>query len=164
MWKRLVESKSDVSIQPYIKKMKLYIDEDVEEQVVRYLRTKGMNILTARELGHNGKPDSFHAAFALKKGRVLLTKNGKDFLDDRKLPFNQTAGVIAIEGSMRNPDEYFNTILGVMHLLRYEKIYGRKKIAVSPTTTTIRYKNKSGKFETCRFKDERGETYIWEDV
>ena len=56
------------------RKAKLYADEDVEDYVVEMLRAIGVNIKSARELpGHCGKDDEFHAAYAKKKRRFLLT-------------------------------------------------------------------------------------------
>ena len=58
--------------------MKIYADEDIEDYVVDILRTiEGVNIIGAREVGLRGKPDSFQAAYAFKRERFLLARNGK---------------------------------------------------------------------------------------
>ncbi len=91
MWRRLpVPKNKEVSAATTAKDMRLarvYADEDIEDGAVEWLRARGVNMKSARELGHRGKPDSFHAALVFKQRRFLLTKNGKHFLDDQKLPF-----------------------------------------------------------------------------
>jgi hypothetical protein len=42
---------------------------DIEDDVVEFFREQGVNIKGARELGHRGKPDSFHAALAFREKR-----------------------------------------------------------------------------------------------
>jgi predicted nuclease of predicted toxin-antitoxin system len=78
MWKRLPDlSKEEMTGLRGLKKAKLYADEDIEDEVVKFLRDSGVNITRARELGNQGKPDSFHAALAYREKRFLLTKNAK---------------------------------------------------------------------------------------
>jgi hypothetical protein len=69
MWKRWVEPpkheyKAILRQLQNHKKAKFYGDEDIEDGAVAVLRECGVNITSARELGHRGKPDSFHAALA----------------------------------------------------------------------------------------------------
>lgn len=75
MWKKLEDpTKDEMEALRGLKKAKLYADEDIEEEVVEFLRDSGANIKSARELGHRGKPDSFHAAVSFKEKRFLLNK------------------------------------------------------------------------------------------
>lgn len=85
------------------KKAKFYADGDIEDGAVAVLRECGVNITSARELGHRGKPDSFQAALALKEKRFLLTRNGRDYLNDRKFPLNRVHGIVVITASPRRP-------------------------------------------------------------
>jgi hypothetical protein len=52
--------------------MKLYADEDIEDDVVQLLRDVGVNIKSARELGHRRKPDSFHANLSFARSVSFL--------------------------------------------------------------------------------------------
>src|SRR5438034_5848098 len=82
---------------PRLRKVRLYADEDIEERLIVALRARKFNVLSARELGHQGKPDEFHAALAYHQRRFLVTKNGKDFLGRGVATRSATHGVIVIE-------------------------------------------------------------------
>ena len=98
MWRLLEDpTKEDISEVRRLRKARLYADEDIEDWVIEALKERGVNIRSARELGHTGKPDSFHAAHAFKEKRFVLTKNAKHYFDDRKIPFNRTHGVLVLD-------------------------------------------------------------------
>ncbi len=59
--------------------VRLYADEQVARAVVRGLRERGMDVLTAAEAGLLGAPDEKHLAWARNQGRVILTQDD-DFL------------------------------------------------------------------------------------
>ena len=50
----------------------LYMDEDsMDQALVRALRARGLDVLTAQEAGMVGYPDAQQLAFAGRLGRVL---------------------------------------------------------------------------------------------
>ena len=51
----------------------------MDQHVVRALRVRGIDVLTAREAQMDGSADSDHLAFAASQGRVLCTFNIGDF-------------------------------------------------------------------------------------
>ena len=53
--------------------MKIYADENIEEAIVKGLRRRGVEIGSARELGHAGKNDELQLQHAKKTGAVILT-------------------------------------------------------------------------------------------
>jgi hypothetical protein len=68
MWKRLADpNKEDKAFLRSVKEGKFYADEDIEEEAVEWIRSRGVNIKSARELGHR----------ASNRGR-------------RRLPFNDS--------------------------------------------------------------------------
>src|SRR5262245_17788716 len=132
MWKKLPRiTKQELSDLRGSRKMRLYADEDVEEEIVELFRDSGVNITSARESGFRGKPDSFHVGHAFSEKRFLLIKNGKDFLDDAKLPYTRLYGLIVIEGSMRDTTSYAKSFLQVFDLVPYGDVYLRMKIRAS---------------------------------
>jgi hypothetical protein len=146
-----------------IKRANLYADEDIEDEVVSWLRTQGINIRSARELGHRGKPDSFHAAYAFKKKRFILTKNEKDYFDDRQFPPNRTYGVIVVQGDMRDPEAYFRSVWWTLALVPSGELYVGMKIRLTPTEVTMRFIDTNGQRQVYRVTQDRGSYYEWVD-
>jgi hypothetical protein len=164
MWQELSGlSKDEIGEFRNLKRIKLYADEDIEDDAVDYLRDEGINITSARELGHRGKPDSFHAAYAFKQKRFLLTKNEKDYFNERDLPFNRTYGIIAIVGDMGNMAEYTRSLLWLFHLVPYEAYYINAKIRISPREMVIKFIDEKGQLVNKRFRQEKGKFLEWVD-
>lgn len=59
--------------------MKIYADENIEYSVIEGLRRRGIEVISARELGYSGKPDGFHIKKAFEMNAVILTHD-VDFL------------------------------------------------------------------------------------
>ncbi len=60
--------------------MRLLLDEDSQSRlVVRLLREAGHDVLTVSEAALEGREDADVFACARREGRVLLTRNGRDF-------------------------------------------------------------------------------------
>jgi hypothetical protein len=57
----------------------LYMDENVEGQIVRGLRSRGIDVLTAEEDGRNETPDPEVLERATRLGRVAFSRD-QDFL------------------------------------------------------------------------------------
>lgn len=146
----------------FFRKAKLYADEDIEEDVVESLRESGVNIESARELGHRGKPDQFHASLALRKRRFLLTKNAKDFLDDRRFPVGRAPGVIVLKGDMARMEDYARAVLNVLRIIvPYGELFEGSKIVVSASRVKVRFIDAHGLIIEERFMFRDGMTYRW---
>ena len=51
-----------------------YTDENVDQRIIHGLRRRGVDVLTAQEVGLLGTiPDVQHLEFAVARGRALLT-------------------------------------------------------------------------------------------
>lgn len=162
MWKKLPDlSKAEESELRGLKRAKLYADEDIEEEVVEYLREHGVNIKSARELGHRGKPDSLQAAFAYKEKRFLLTKNAKHYLDDKRVPFQNLHGIIAIEGDMFDTQAFAESIATVLSLVPYGEVYVGPKIRISGNEMSFRCIDSQGKMVSGRTKTLGNDVYEW---
>jgi predicted nuclease of predicted toxin-antitoxin system len=62
--------------------MRLLLDEDSQGRLfVRLLKASGFDLETVSDADLTGKPDADVLAYARASGRVLLTRNGKDFLE-----------------------------------------------------------------------------------
>ena len=60
--------------------MKLYLDEDISPKVSVILRKKGMDAVSAHEIGMLEASDEEQLAFAADNGRVMVTRNRDDFI------------------------------------------------------------------------------------
>jgi hypothetical protein len=59
---------------------RLYIDEDsMDRDLVRALRARGVDVITAQEVDMMGRSDEDHLLFATGQGRVLYSFNRGDF-------------------------------------------------------------------------------------
>lgn len=60
--------------------MRLYIDEDaMDHALVRGLRARGVDVVTVEEAETSGDDDRSQLIYATQQGRVLYTRNLKDF-------------------------------------------------------------------------------------
>ncbi len=78
--------------------VRLYADENFELPVIKKLREKGYDILTALEAGNanQGIPDEDVLAFAVQENRVVITLNYNDFKNMHKQDPNHHGIVICI--------------------------------------------------------------------
>jgi predicted nuclease of predicted toxin-antitoxin system len=146
-----------------MKRIKLYADEDIEDPVVEALRAQGINIVSAREVGNRGKADSFQAAWAFKHKRFILTRNAKDFLDERLLPFHHTYGVIAIEGDLSDLRTLAGSLVHLTDIVPYEEIYRGSKIKLSRERIIVQSRAEDGSIFTFQAKYDRSGAFVWEE-
>lgn len=59
--------------------LRFYLDENIPVQVARQLRNRGIDVVSARDLGLLGETDENHLKNAARLGRVLCT-NDSGFL------------------------------------------------------------------------------------
>jgi predicted nuclease of predicted toxin-antitoxin system len=76
----------------------LYADENFDHPVVAHLQSMGHDVLTAQQAGqaHQGIPDPQVLAFAVARGRAVLTFNRRHFirLHQRTISVGSHAGII----------------------------------------------------------------------
>ncbi|MEX0802413.1 MAG: DUF5615 family PIN-like protein [Candidatus Binatia bacterium] len=60
--------------------IQLYADENVDDRIIRGLRLRGIDIITAVEAGMTGKADAEQLSYASLNSRVLLTSD-QDFIE-----------------------------------------------------------------------------------
>jgi uncharacterized protein with PIN domain len=78
--------------------VKFYTDEHVARAVIRGLRQRGVDVLTAPEAGLLGASDEEHLARARSEGRVLFTQDD-DFLRLHTADFDHIGIVYAPQGT-----------------------------------------------------------------
>ncbi|HLG16106.1 MAG TPA: DUF5615 family PIN-like protein [Blastocatellia bacterium] len=90
--------------------IRFYTDEHVARAVVRGLRQRGVNVLTAREAGLLGASDERHLARALAEGRVIFTQDD-DFLRLNAAGAPHSGIVYAPQGATVGGIIYFLTLI-----------------------------------------------------
>jgi hypothetical protein len=164
MWKRLpYANKEQLTQLRALRKAKLYADEDIEDEIVELIRSEGVNITSARELGHRGKPDSFQIGYAYNEKRFLLTKNEKDFFDNRAVPPHRNYGVIAIHGNVKEDDYWTAIDILLDHIIECGEMYIGTKVRIKGNEVTFYFlENGQRKVIRRKFEDD-GEIYLWEE-
>jgi len=167
MWKKWVEPpkpqyKAILRKLQNQKKAKFYADEDIEDGAVAILRECGVNITSARELRHRGKPDSFHAALAFKEKRFLLTRNGRHYLNDRRF-LHRNHGVVVITATPGDEDSYTSALAQLSSILPYGELYKGMKIELSANEMKCRHVTDAGKMIVTRLSMRKGVLWEWVD-
>jgi predicted nuclease of predicted toxin-antitoxin system len=165
VWKKIPDpSKDDETVLRLSKRMKLYADEDIEDDVVEVFRDEGVNITAARELGHRGKPDSFHAGLAFREKRFLVTRNGKHYWDDRAVPLNRTHGIIIIDADPRDTMAYGATLSQIAALVPYADMFEGSKLKFSATDLVVKIIDYKGRLTTTHYRSKGSDEYVWVTV
>ncbi|MEW6681828.1 MAG: DUF5615 family PIN-like protein [Nitrospirota bacterium] len=60
--------------------MKLYLDEDLSPTLAQMLRRKGIDAVSAHEIGNLQLADPEQLAYAGREGRCLVTRNARHFV------------------------------------------------------------------------------------
>lgn len=89
--------------------VRLYADENFELPVIKKLREKGYDILTALEAGNanQGIPDEDVLAFAIQENRAVITLNYNDFKNLHKRDNNHRGIVICISTRRKEDRDNF---------------------------------------------------------
>ena len=61
--------------------MKFYFDEDISPKVAELLRKKGIDAVSAHEIGMIGASDEEQLIRAVNEKRVMVTRNRNDFIE-----------------------------------------------------------------------------------
>lgn len=91
--------------------IRFYLDEDLSYRIAQIVRQHGIDIITSRDSGLNGRPDEEQLRFAAGEGRCLVTENFSDFARLTR-EFQATdrphAGVALVPASV--PVRYFASV------------------------------------------------------
>ena len=153
-------------------KAKFYADHNLDESVVHVLQRLKYDVETARDVGAEAQPDTFHYKRGFRNRRVLVTHD-KDYLDNSQFPLSQTAGVVILDvdttktEQLARAPEVVDTILGGLAPV----LMGMKVVVHSDYTITFTQRVPDGKgtgFVEDRRRwrfDENGEDiWEWEDA
>ena len=100
----------------------------MDQALVRALRARGFDVLTAQEAGMIGRPDADQLAFATRLGRVLCTFNVKDFwtLHGEILAAGEShAGIILVTQQRYSVGELLRRLLRILATLSADDMIDR---------------------------------------
>jgi predicted nuclease of predicted toxin-antitoxin system len=87
--------------------VKFYVDEDLTPAIATGLRRKGVDAVSAHEVGNVGIGDEEQLEFATRRGRCLVSRNARDFGSlgrDAVAQRRPHAGIILCPPSLRGAD------------------------------------------------------------
>jgi uncharacterized protein DUF5615 len=96
--------------------VKVYLDEDLSPIVARILRSKGVDAISAHEVGKVQLDDRTQLAEASREGRAIVTANVIDFLalaHDAVARNAEHAGIVLVPSSFRGDE--FEAIADAVH-------------------------------------------------
>ena len=102
-------------------RIKFQIDEHVSRAVAAALRRRGADVITSREAGLIGAPDTVQFAHTQAKGRVIVTQDS-DFLRFQGDPH---AGIAYCKQQTRTTSELVSALILIYEILEAEDMIGR---------------------------------------
>lgn len=102
----------DVFVRQFKRTSRFMIDEDVTEEFTEYLRAEGYNVASVRAHGMAGATDDEVFQLAKRERRILVTRNARDFWNDRRFPIDQTCGIAILASEDRLSALYAMKLMG----------------------------------------------------
>jgi len=144
-------------------KAKFYADENFPTAAVRFVRSRGVHVLTAQEAERKGHPDENHAAFALKDGRVLLTCD-RDYLDDRRFPLIHCPVIVVCDFGSGSSNEMRQTFRCLRTMFSVPQFFDKwTKIDAKRESWTENCRFLNGTTSRTRYRLYRGHLQEWVD-
>ncbi len=87
--------------------MRFYLDEDLSPRIAEWLRRRGINAVSAFEVGNIQLSDRDQLAYATREGRCLVTRNARHFVVLSHEAVRQQkahAGIIVCPSSVRGSE------------------------------------------------------------
>lgn len=104
-------------------KIRFYLDENVDNDIAKGLRTREINVITTAEANHIGWTDAEHLAFALKENRVIFTHDS-DFLRFHAQG-HKHCGIVYCKSQTRTLKQIIRGLILIYELLQLEDMENR---------------------------------------
>jgi predicted nuclease of predicted toxin-antitoxin system len=150
----------------YGKKARFLADENLDPELVHFLRVERWNLKGAVELGLRGHPDENLFALAVKDDRVLFTKD-RDFLNDRRYPLQRSPGIVVLPDDATNFEAFLNAVAAALTVVgRLREFYRYSKVEINHEgiMTIAKFERDTGEVSRWRVRVNRGdEVEAWDD-
>lgn len=100
--------------------MRLYLDENLSPRVADLLRARGLDVVSAYEVGNTQLDDRAQLQYAAREGRAIVTCNVVDFVElaaDAVARNAEHAGIILVPSSFRT-DEFEAIVDGIERVVQ----------------------------------------------
>jgi Domain of unknown function (DUF5615) len=109
--------------------IRLYLDEDIQRtDLVRALRSRGIDVLTADEAGMRNREDMDHLSYATNGSRVLHLFNIRHYADLHASLLSQNgshAGIILAQQQRYGVGEHMRRLLRLIHTVSADEMLDR---------------------------------------
>jgi len=142
-------------------KARFYADENFPKQAVSLLRDMGARVHTAQEIRLTGHPDENHAAYALKRGLVLLTCD-RDLLDEKRFPLIHCPAIFVFDfgnGTVRELKQAFRCLAAVFRTPQFFDKWWKVEAKRDLWTELVRHQD--GTVSRHRYRIWRGKLQEW---
>ena len=143
-------------------KARFYADENFPTLAVAVLRRLGAKVVTAQEVGNRKHPDENHAAYALKRGYILLTCD-RDYLDENRFPLIHCPAICVFDfGSSCRPEEIQQAYTCLRRVLHSPQFFDKwTKIDAKRDSWTECSRHLDGTTSRSRYRVYRGSFQEW---
>jgi len=156
MWKKIPDSNG---LPGKWKRTKFLVDESVGKEVADWLKEIGWNARFVGDEGLNGRSDEDILAYAWRTKRMLIAFD-RDFLDDKKFPFNRNPGVVVISGGSGNTESLIKSLQRTISVIGpFWDIFRGDKIIISEDEVIVR----SAQGGSSKYRIKNGQAWEWED-
>lgn len=87
--------------------MKIYLDENLSPRIAEILRGRGLDAVSAHDVGNSQLTDSAQLRYATGQGRAIVTCDVADFIDlavEMIAANHDHAGIVLVSGGFRTDD------------------------------------------------------------
>ena len=147
------------------RRSKFLVDESLGIGVAAILKYLGYNVKFALDVGLGHKSDQDVFAYAWREKRLLLTHD-KDFLNDRKFPFNRNPGVIVMPGEEGETEPLFAAVRSMLNIFgTHGRIFPNAKVVIDSDNVWYikNYIKDEGRVENAKLRFVKDRVYRWED-
>ena len=113
--------------------MKLFINENVYDPIIDYLKNLGHNVLSVRHSGLSGISDDEVYKIACRENRIIITMD-KDFSKSFRFPPESCGGIIVVKVYKRKVDDTLRIFQKFFESLKEDDITGNLVILTSQGT------------------------------
>ena len=155
-WKAIAVTETELASfnRAFRREAKFYAETSVEQVAVEILHDLGFKVSTSGEVGLSEHDDADHLGYARRENRILLTKD-KDFLDDRKFPYQQSPGIVVLDIDPVTQESLADALYVLKVVIRpYREIWQGSKILISRDrhVTIWQKEHDTGRWQRTRYR------------